>query len=622
MARRKPTKRVINRPVKKPGIASANSSSTTGNSVEINLPPKLASGWRMHQEGRFADAEKQYRSYLKKNPDNINALRMYVALLSQTGRHAEAGKKLETLTRLAPNEIEVQIDRCMAQHSSGNFEAAVEGFQKVLARKPKSVRANVGMGQTLMSLANPAEAVQYFRQALKIVPGNADIQMFLGVALATMGFREEALDLYNAAFKSKPDSKEIMSSLANVYRLTGAFDKAMRFYDKLLSIDKFDAFAIAGKAQIYESQDQGDKAFELVKNAIDNNLRHVDLTEIYVRLCKQRKLYDEAIVSLRQGLTYPNLSTIQHVGLLMDLGSIYEAKKKYEEAYRFYEESNRVYNLDFDSARETDIAESIISTFSRDNMLKFPRSTNNSMRPIFIIGMPRSGTSLVEQIISCHPQVYGAGELDALRKLVMILPRHFKTPKVRFPHYMDQMTTELLDELAGKHLEYLEGLNREAGMTTDKMPQNYYYLGLIEMLFPKARIIHCVRHPLDTCFSCFATAFNPSHKWATRWSDIGLEYRLYRKLMSHWDKVLSIPVKHIVYEELVNNQEVKSRELIDFCGLPWDDACLNFHKSERVVQTASIDQVRKPIYKSSVLRHQNFDPYIQELKIQLAEYLV
>jgi hypothetical protein len=232
--------------------------------------------------------------------------------------------------------------------------------------------------------------------------------------------------------------------------------------------------------------------------------------------------------------------------------------------------------------------------------------------PIFVVGMPRSGTTLVESILAGHPQVHGAGELDDMLLLRQDLAKAHGAGKV-YPDFLQTISIEILDQFATKHLARLESLSREAARVTDKMPQNFVQLGLIDLLFPGARVIHCMRNPLDTCLSIYFQPFMQHHDYATELRNIGLYYREYLRLMDHWRSVLRIPMLDLRYEDLVENSEEQVRRLLDFCELPWDERCLRHHESGRVARTFSYNQVRKPIYKTSVARWKRYERHLGPL---------
>ena len=232
--------------------------------------------------------------------------------------------------------------------------------------------------------------------------------------------------------------------------------------------------------------------------------------------------------------------------------------------------------------------------------------------------MPRSGTTLVEQIIASHPQVFGAGELRHIRAMVAGLPAGLQTDTA-YPECVTMLDERLARSLAEDYLKKLRVMGGNAQRVSDKMPANFFYLGLIALMFPNARVIHCRRDPLDVCLSIYFHQFARGHNYAYDLTDLAVYYRQYRRLMQHWHAALPLEICDIQYEELVADQEVVSRRLIDYCDLPWDDRCLEYYKNKRPVQTASNWQVRQPIYTDSIQRWKNYEKHLDELKEMLAE---
>jgi hypothetical protein len=243
--------------------------------------------------------------------------------------------------------------------------------------------------------------------------------------------------------------------------------------------------------------------------------------------------------------------------------------------------------------------------------------------PIFIFGMPRSGTTLVEQIIASHPNVYGGGELQFFNQmdqnLVSILKSNERYPECM--HFIDNQTAYDMAELYIKKTREIVGLSKDYIRISDKNPFNFYHLGLISLLFPKASFIHCQRHPLDTCISIYFQHFLAGNYFAYDLRELGQYYLEYLKLMNHWREVLTISIFELKYEDIVQHQEDVSRKLIEFCGLEWDSACLDFYKKERPVFTASNWQVRQPIYTASCGRWQNYEQFLNPLKELLADFI-
>jgi hypothetical protein len=274
-----------------------------------------------------------------------------------------------------------------------------------------------------------------------------------------------------------------------------------------------------------------------------------------------------------------------------------------DQAFAHYREGNRLKQARFVPAIFTGEVDELIEFFSAETIGALSRSPVTSAKPVFVVGMPRSGSTLVEQILSSHPRIAGAGELGDISNLVMRLQRH--AGKAAWP---------ACGELSRQYLDRLDEAGPNAERVIDKALLNFLHLGLIQMLFPAARVIHCTRDPLDTCLSCYFHDFTGTHHYSYDLDTLGRFYRQYQRLMAHWSAVLSLPIKQVSYEALVADPDTQSRALVDFCGLKWDERCSRFYDNRRSVVTSSASQVRQPVYRRSVNRHRHYDNYLEPLK--------
>jgi tetratricopeptide (TPR) repeat protein len=297
------------------------------------------------------------------------------------------------------------------------------------------------------------------------------------------------------------------------------------------------------------------------------------------------------------------------------LGKIYDDCKEYDKAFAHYQRANTLQGEHFNYNRATQErwTDNTITFFDRDYFAKHAHLGTRIQRPIFIIGMPRSGTTLTEQILASHPQVAGAGELVYFSCIAGNLP-YLLGNKDPYPYFYRALDGHVCEKIISHYLALLDRHSTTDRFVTDKMPFNYQNLGLIRLLFPDAPIIHCRRDPLDVCLSIYFQFFRSEHDYATDLLNIGHKYMQYARLMAHWRKVLPGPFMESRYDELIANQELCSRELVAFCGLDWDESCLAFYNKQRDVRTASDWQVRQPLYSGSVRRWQHYEKYLGPLR--------
>jgi hypothetical protein len=322
---------------------------------------------------------------------------------------------------------------------------------------------------------------------------------------------------------------------------------------------------------------------------------------------------EQAVDLIRSSLASASLHPRQRVDLLFRLGDLRDAAGEWDAAFEAYAEANSLQRslFRYDSVRGIAAVDEVIAGWPSGRAL--PRASVASSRPVFIVGMTRSGTSLVEQVLASHPDVAPGGELQ---DIAMIAHQWQGGLGGDLPVFTrpEELTRERLDQAARRYLARLDEVDRRAARVTDKLPINFLNLGLIGLLFPAARVIHCVRDRMDTCLSCYFQNFGGFMPFAYDLAELGAFYRAYERLMAHWETVLEIQRVVAPYEAMVADQEGASRSLVGFVGLGWDERCLRFYESKRVVMTSSNDQVRRPVYASSVGRWRRYEKHLGPLR--------
>jgi tetratricopeptide (TPR) repeat protein len=350
---------------------------------------------------------------------------------------------------------------------------------------------------------------------------------------------------------------------------------------------------------------------------LDRYQDYPEVALVYASLTHFTKDYDGAIARLESLLVKDGLPEKHRTQIHFNLGRLYDKHGKYAQAFAHYRAGNQLMPATFDARAWQERITNLIDIFSHDALVRAPRADNRSERPIFIVGMPRSGTTLVEQILSMYPEVAAAGELADISLLADQLQELLE--HTSSANDLTRLSRGQYDSLAQRYLDLLGGRFPNALRVTDKMPQNFLHLGWIALLFPGARVIHCVRDPLDACLSCYFQMFTGDHPYAYDLANLGAYYRQYQRLMDHWRAILDIPIFELRYEDLVREPEKLGRAMVEFCGFKWDPRCLEFYKSERSVATASFQQVRQPIYSSSLGRWQHYADHLEPLKKALAD---
>ena len=403
----------------------------------------------------------------------------------------------------------------------------------------------------------------------------------------------------------------------------GDMDLAEQCFTNALKLQPDDPYILSAKAAMLERQGEDAAARELIAPTLDSLSDHQQLLLLQTRLAKddeERKMLIQRIEKrLENSSVLPADARAQ---LHFSTAYLYDRIKSSDNAFQHLEAGNtlRKSARPFSRSRVEREFRDIREVFTRDFLDHAPRSHLNSEKMIFIVGMPRSGTSLTEQILASHSQVYGAGELMLVGRLVRHWPDDAEgRAPVPYPQYLRDIDADVLTELAYR---YLNRLPKDAAghlRATDKMPYNYLHLGMISLLFPRARIVHCRRNPVDTAFSCYFQDFVEGNAFSYDTADCGWYYRQYHEHMNHWQNVIDHPVLDLHYEELVSDPEPSVRRLLDFCGLDWDESCLRFHENQRLVNTASYRQVKQPFYTRSVGRWKAYEPHLVPLLGELGE---
>ena len=600
-----------------------------------------------HSRGNFPAAASSYKRSLKLNDDQPIMQFNFGSVLQEQGDIDEAQKRYEKAILLKPDYAKAHANLGYILREKGELVESEKNYKLAIQYAPEIPDIYCNLGITLLLLEKITDAEESLNKALDLKPDYADAHCALADAYVFKGEFEIANVEYQQALDLNPDSVEILCGYANslslagnhelaqthalraididpdnveariflgsLYVLLGKHEEALKYANETFAIAPENTKAIVLLASIAEKQGDPKKAYNYLKPILNKVGENVEIAIVFGLSCKAIKCEDEAIEVMEEVLNQQNnLQSITRKQIHFILGGIYDKKRNYNLAFKYYRTANDLKPTDFNIEKIRIETNHLIRVYDNAFMKRIPRSSIRSQRPVFIVGMPRSGTSLVEQIISSHSKVFGAGELTDINSIVYSLCNYLGTT-VQYPDHLVLLTEEKLDAISKIYLERLTELSPDAERVTDKMPGNYKNLGLIELMFPDAYIIHCIRDPLDTCLSCYFQDFHGEHPYIYNLKHLGQVYNEYLRIMEHWKKVLSIPILDVKYEELVDNQEIISKKILKFCDLEWEDVCLNFYENERLTLTASYEQVRKPMYKKSVQRWKNYEPYIGKL---------
>ena len=437
----------------------------------------------------------------------------------------------------------------------------------------------------------------------------------MAICLWACGQLADAGELLEGAVRLDPQFAPAQAWLGQWYLDRGVIEAALEATKRAMELAPDNATCIQARAWVLEAAGDSDGAWRLVQRLVAAGQMDPSLARLYGRLASRYGQQQQALAVISR-MIRGGLDPLE-AALNFTAAELLDKSGRYDEAFACATSGHAPRPATYDPVAQTKIIDRIIEFFTPARLRTLARATNRSEKPVFIVGMPRSGTTLVEQILAAHPAVYGAGELDFVEKVLYGTIGMLRATLEDFPECLDRLTVEQADGMAEIYLQPLAALSPQAQRITDKMPLNFLQLGFISLLLPGARVIHCRRNPMDTCVSCYLTHFNAGHEFTHNLSHLGHFYRQYERLMAHWKKTLDLPILDICYEETIADAEAQSRRMIEFLGLPWDDRCLSFYDSARPVVTASVQQVRRPIYNTSIQRWRHYEKYLGPLKASL-----
>ncbi|SFO05562.1 Tfp pilus assembly protein PilF [Mesorhizobium sp. NFR06] len=520
----------------------------------------------MHQGGRRQEAEALYRQVLGQQPNHAAALHFLGLLLHQTGRSEEGLDLIEQSVTLQPGNADFLNN----------------------------------MGTVMRDLGRLAAAVDFFRGAVDIRPDQLAARDNLGSSLKQLGQFEGAEEIYRGTIGRNPFHVRARTGLAETLQEAGRLDEAITLFRESLSIRPKDAELLYGLGVAMMEKGKLAEAADLARQAvaIAPNMAKAWLLLSQVKRQTER---DKELSGMEAEHAKAPQGSLARMQLSFGLGKVNDDLKDYGRAFDYFAEGNAIrrQGIDYDPVRTQGEFAAMKAVFDKAFFEKHRPSDISDDTPIFVVGMPRSGTTLVEQIIASHPQVYGAGELSILKTVVgkqfpMNMPGGF-------PAGIADMADRAFGEAGQAYLDMVHTRYPGSRHVTDKMPGNFLLIGFLHMMLPKAKIIHCARDAAATCLSIFKVHFRgDSHRYGYDLGELADFHNLYADIMAHWRKVLPGVVHDVRYEDFVADQEGQTRALMAHLGLPWDDKVLSFHETDRPVRTASAAQVRQPMYQGSV----------------------
>lgn len=505
-------------------------------------------------------------------------------------------------------DVETLLSQAEACAARSAHEEAAEKYQQLLQLKPRHLLARNNLGVSLYKLGRYREAEEQFRQAGGIQPKFPDAQFNLGTLLRDVGQIAESELPLRRAVKLNPQHADSQASLGLTVLAMGRLSEARECFDRVLKIAPRHAGALSGLGMIANREGRFEDAVTLFKRAL---VFDPQLPTAWAGLASGRKMTSADSEWLRgaEKAASSGLPPVQEAGLRFAIGKYCDDVGNYEKAFRSYERANRLQKAiapEYNREASTQLVDDMIRAYPRDAFATTGGKESDSKLPVFVTGMMRSGTSLVEQIIASHPDARGAGELqfwsDAMHKHADLVRN-------------GRLDASLREKLAERYLRTLRSQFPDATRIVDKATFNSDYLGPIHSVLPNARIIYVRRDPIDTCLSCYFQQFSAAHSFTFDLEDLAHYYREHRRLVDHWRSVLPTQaLLEVNYADVVEDKEKWTRRILEFIGLDWDDRCLEFHTAERPVLTASFWQVRQKMYDTSVGRWRHYEKFIGPLR--------
>jgi len=569
---------------------------------------------------RPAEAANVLRTAVRLDPELELAWFNLGKALAMLGFGKEADEAYEKSFSLNPERKKLAY---AAEHQKeGRLDEAEKLYREVIRDNPDNVDALRMLGRVALSAGRSADAERLFRRALKLAPDFVGALTDLGRVLKEQNCFEEAIEALRRVVELEPENAQAHFQLAGALAPAALTYRAIESFEKALELKPRFPGATLGLGHALKTVGRQEKAIAAYRECI--RLRP-DSGESYWSLAnlKTYQLTEDDIVAMEKTLQKEDLTSQSRVNFLYALGKAHEDRSDFEGAWEYYRRGNETQRMleRYDPVQTEVLHDSVIEVFSAELLRKKGAQGNPDPSPIFVIGLPRSGSTLIEQILASHSMVEGTSELPYVGRVATSLNRN-RADGVNYPEAVRELATEHFQALGQQYLD-LAQMHRTEGKPRfiDKMPNNFPAVGFLHLILPDAKIVDARRHPLDACLSCYRQLFAKGQTFTYDLVDIGEYFLEYERIMDHWHTVLPGKVITLQYEEIVRNFDVEVRRLLEHCELPFEETCLRFYETERPVRTASSEQVRQPIHERSIGFYRNYENKLDELKEVLAPSL-
>ena len=609
----------------------------------------LESGYGLQRSGLLDQAEARYREALRQDPGNFHALNLLGVICINTDRAAEAADLIAAAVEQDPGDAEALANLGLARKDLKQFARASESLQRAIRLNPRNPVTHNNLGNVQAAMGDYKAAVATYRAALRLDPDYVECLSNLAAALKEVRQYDGALAAADQAIELRPDFAEAhnnrgeilfkqarfaeaaesyraaaehrqnyvaaLINLSSARKECGDVDAARAILDDVLRRNPDSPRGHNSMGVLFEQLGRGEEAADQFRQAIHLS---PDYANAYYQLAQLRGqgLSDEEVKAVEQLIDRPETLDLQRMPLAFALACAFEDRGDHDRSFHYLDTAKRLkaQRSTYDDAQVSGYYDSIKRAFDMDSAAQARRSVVRRPRPVFVLGMPRSGTTLTEQILSSHPEVCGAGELSFMEDTINEAKRRTGQP---FPELVSSLTPSQLNELGALYHGRLAARAANEAIVVDKTPMNFQYIGFIARILPDAAFIHCRRNPADNCLSIFKLPFEESHSYAHGLESLGRYYKRYAGLMEHWNRFVPDRITTVVYEDLVADFEAETRRLLEFLDLPFSASVRAFHQTRRIVKTPSASQIRQPIYTTSVGRWKKYREHLGPLLEQL-----
>lgn len=536
--------------------------------------------------------------------------------LAATGRGKEADEAFENSFSLSPERKALaQAAECLRD---GRFDEAERICRQVIHDNPGNVSALRLLGKLAARTKRTGEAERFLRKALDMAPDFTGAIVDLAKLLQDDDRYEEAIEFYRKAIEMEPENARLHDQLGYALAPAAQTYEAIEAHQRATELDPKLAGAWLGLGHTLKTVGRQEEAIHAYHRCLelkpDNGVIHWSLANL-----KTYRFTDEELDDMKARVASEEVTGEPEINFLFALAKAYEDRHDFDQAWHYYQEGNTKRRMQetYDPVEtEVDISRAM-EVFNKDFLSENTGAGNPDPSPVFIVGLPRSGSTLIEQILASHSMVEGTSELPYAFRVAKSLNRN-RANGINYPEAVRELEPRHFEALGQDYINHCQ-IHRVEGRQffIDKNPNNFQNIGLIHLMLPNAKIIDARRHPMDACFSCYRQLFAKGQTFTYDLTDIGEYYLQYQRMMDYWHEVLPGRILTVQYEEMVTDFENQVKRLVEYCGLPWEDACLEYYETERPIRTASSEQVRQPIYTESLHRWRHYEQHLDELKMIL-----